>query len=99
MFSNKRKRLIVLYDEGTKRFVDRRKMLQEMSNGVDPHHEFARFYQRMQDPDLVEEEFVDRFWNRAHALQECLSISEEAMNAFVDMLAEKLSCKTQENIV
>ena len=99
MFSNKRKQLIVLYDEGTKRFVDRRKMLAEMEKGVDPHHEFARFYQRMQNPDVLEEEFVERFWNRRIALEGYASIPDETLDAFVDMLAEKLSCKTQENIV
>lgn len=93
MFSNKRKQLIVLYDEGVRRFVSRRRMFAEMEKGIDPHHEYFRFYQRMQNPDLIEEEFEDRFWDRPHALEECLSISEEAMGAFVDMLAEKLTCK------
>jgi hypothetical protein len=99
MFSNKRKRLLVLYDEGINRFVDRRKMMAEIQRGLDPHHEYVRFYQRMEDPDLVEEEFVDRFWNRATALTEYTSMPDQTLSTFVDMLAEKLACKTQENNV
>lgn len=99
MYSNNRKRLLVLYDEACEQFVERDTMLQRMAEGKDPHADYIKFYNRMLDPDAVEHEFVDRFWTKSAALHEYASISDRFLETFVRIVMENLTCKTQDNIV
>lgn len=94
MFSNNRKRLLVLYDEACRQFVDREQMLKRMSEGQDPHSDYVKFFNRMLDADAVEHEFVDRFWNNSQSLNEYVSLETEFLETFVRMVMENLTCKT-----
>lgn len=99
MFSNNRKRLLVLYDEACNQFLDRQLMLQRMAEGKDPHKEYIQFFERMLDSDAAEHEFVDRFWHNSAALSEYAALETKFLEAFVRMVMENITCKTQDIVL
>ena len=99
MYSNKRKRLLILYHEACEQFVDRKVMLQRMADGEDPHGEYIKFYNQMLNADAVEHEFVERFWDKGTKLREYTTISDNLLEDFIGMVMDNLTCKTQENNV
>lgn len=94
MYSVNRKRLLVLYDEACRQFVDRELMLQRIAEGQDPHADYIKFYNRMLDADAVEHDFVDRFWCNSKSLNEYVALDNKFLEAFVRMVMENLTCKT-----
>lgn len=94
MFSQKRKRLIVLYDEACKQFVDRRKMLKAIANGKDPHGDFINFFEETKDSDLVDAEYADRSWRDKKEFVQYEQLSDKYLEAFIDMLMKNLTCET-----
>jgi hypothetical protein len=99
MYSSNRKRLLVLYDEACVQFVDRDLMLNKIAEGQDPHGDYVKFYNMMLDPDIMEQEFFERFWGERHNLEKYATISDKFLETFVRIMMENLTCKTRENIV
>ena len=99
MFSNKRKKLVLLYDEACRQFSDREAMQMCVMAGHNPHKDFMDFFEQLRDPDFLEEEFVQRFWSNPRNFRDSSNASDQTLEKYVEMVLESCYCKTQEKVI